>query len=187
MYRHQLSAFSALVLTAIILFAAPAAFAQGTPTPPAAPTPTPTPTTTISGIIVLNSTDKLPSGAIVTIQLADITTPGAPAKVISESAYSTGDAQSPFAFRLSYDPTKIDTTHRYSIQGNIRVAGQTVYSTIVAYPVITFSSPVTDLRVSMNKLGTTIPQSSAGTQPLLFAAVLLLAGVGVALLRRKFT
>ncbi|NTV64862.1 MAG: hypothetical protein HGA65_15230 [Oscillochloris sp.] len=143
-------------------------------------------TTTISGIIFLSGSDTLPSRAIVTIQLTDITSGLSAAPVITERVFSTSGAQSPFSFSLPYDATKIDASHRYSIQGNINVSGQTLYTTSVAYPVITFASPTANLQVSMRKLATGgIPQASAGTQPLLLAGALLLAGLAAAGLRRR--
>jgi putative lipoprotein len=143
-------------------------------------------TSSITGIIFLGGTAVLPSTAIVTIQLADVTTAGAPASVITQRIFSTGGAQSPFSFTLPYDPEQINPAHRYRIQGNIRVSGQTLYSTAVAYPVITFGSPTSNLQVTMAKVATGgLPQSSGGTLPLLLAGGLLLAGLGTMAIRRR--
>lgn len=143
-------------------------------------------TSTISGIIFLNSTETLSSSALVTIQLADITTSNAPAIVVTERVFSTSGAQAPFSFSLPYDPTKIDVTHRYTIQGHIQVAGQTMYTTSAIHPVITFDNPTINLQISMRKVATAgMPPASAGTTPLLVAAGLLLVGLSIAFLRRK--
>jgi putative lipoprotein len=143
-------------------------------------------TANITGIIFLSSATTLPSNAIVTIQLADVTQTGVPAAVVTERIFSTGGAQSPFSFTLPYNPEQINPARRYSIQGNIRVSGQTVYSTSVAYPVITSGSPTSNLQITMRRVATSgLPQSSGGELPLAIAGALLLAGLGAMALRRR--
>ncbi|EFO80232.1 hypothetical protein OSCT_1888 [Oscillochloris trichoides DG-6] len=144
-------------------------------------------TTTLSGVIYLSGGEPLPSSAIVTIQLADVSVINEPPVVITERIFSTSGAQSPFSFSLPYDPTKINSGRRYILQGNIRVAGQILYRTSVAYPVLTFSNPTSNLQMTMYKLNVPgVPQASAGTLPLLIALGLLGLGVGAGVVRRRW-
>ncbi len=161
----------ALIALALLLIAPAAASAQTS--------------ANITGVIFLSGGETLPNTAIVTIQLADVTTAGAPAVVITERIFSTGGAQSPFSFTLPYTPEQINPARRYTIQGNIRLGGQTLYSTTVAYPVITAGAPTGNLQITMRRITTGgLPQSSGGGLPLLIAAALLIAGLAVMALRR---
>jgi uncharacterized lipoprotein YbaY len=171
--RYRRPALITLTLAVLTLFALPAgAFAQGA--------------TSVSGIIYLSDSATLPSSAVITIQLADVTQAGAPAKVITERLFSTGGAQSPFAFTLPYSPQQINPSNRYIIQGNIRVAGQIIYRTVVPHSVSTSGTPSANLQVTMVKAANSgLPQSSAGAQPLILAAALLLAGIGAMAIRRR--
>jgi uncharacterized lipoprotein YbaY len=164
---------AAVILAALMLLAIPAPIsAQGT--------------TSVSGIIFLSDAATLPSSAVVTIQLADVTQAGAPAKVITERVFSTGGAQSPFSFTLPYSPQQINQSNRYIIQGNILVAGQILYRTVVPHTVNPAGTPSSNLQVTMVRVANGgLPQSSAGTQPLLLAAALLLAGLAAMAIRRR--
>ncbi|WP_161569297.1 YbaY family lipoprotein [Candidatus Oscillochloris fontis] len=143
-------------------------------------------TTTLNGVIYLSGAESLPSSAIVTIQLADVTITNEPPVVITERIFSTSGAQSPFSFSLPYDPAQINGGRRYILQGNIRLAGQVIYRTSVAYPVLTFSNPTSNLQMTMYKLNVAnVPQASAGTLPLLIALGLFGLGVGVGVVRRR--
>jgi LPXTG-motif cell wall-anchored protein len=106
--------------------------------------------------------------------------------VITERVFSTGGAQSPFSFTLPYSSQQINQSNRYIIQGNIRVAGQVTYRTVVPHTVSASGTPSNNLQVTMVKVvNNNLPQSSAGTQPLLLAGALLLAGIGAMALRRR--
>jgi len=171
MLRYRMHALVALAVLAIL--ALPTGIvAQGT--------------TSVNGVIFLSDTATLPSSAVITIQLADVTQPGAPAKVITERVFNTGGAQSPFSFSLPYIPQQISQSNRYIIQGNIRVAGQILYRTEAPHTVNTSGTPSNNLQVTMVKVANSgLPQSSAGTQSLLLAGALLLAAFTVMALRRR--
>ncbi|MEI6776845.1 MAG: YbaY family lipoprotein [Chloroflexales bacterium] len=171
MLRYRIVALVALAMLAILALPT-GILAQGT--------------TSINGVVFLSDAATLPSSAVITIQLADVTQAGAPAKVITERVFSTGGAQSPFSFSLPYSPQQISQNSRYIIQGNIRVAGQTLYRTMAPHTVNTSGTPSNNLQVTMVKVAnSSLPQSSAGTQPLLLAGTLLLAAFAVMGLRRR--
>jgi putative lipoprotein len=142
--------------------------------------------TTVTGVIFLSGGAALPSNAIVTIQLADVTQAGGPAKIVTERSFNTGGAQSPFAFTLPYNPQQISQSSRYIIQGNIRVAGQILYRTVEPHKVSASGTPSNNIQVTMVRVATGgLPQASAGTQPLLLAGTLLLAGLATMQIRRR--
>lgn len=145
-------------------------------------------TSNITGVITLSDGGQLPANAIVTMQLADVTVSGAPAVVITEQAFGTGGAQTPFAFTLPYNPEQINPTHRYSVQGNIRVSGQVRYTTTTPYLVLTApaSGITANVQIVMRPASSGgLPAGSGGGVPLLIVAALLAAGLAVTLVRRS--
>jgi uncharacterized lipoprotein YbaY len=169
MTRYRTMALAALAL--LLLLGAPAGAAAQS-------------SANVTGTIVVRG-DPLPGTAIVTIQLASAPAAGGATVVIVERTFGTGGFQSPFSFALPYSPEQINPSNRYIIQGNIRVNGQVLYTTSQPYAVITAGNPTSNIQVTMARVGSGLPQASAGTQPLLLSAALLLAGLGAMLLRRR--
>jgi len=145
-----------LAIAAVLLTLPAAALAQNT--------------ASVTGTVNIRPLVTVPNNAVVTVQLADASVQGAPAKVISEQTFTTNGAQPPFPFTLQYDKARIVTTGVYIVQGNIKVNGQLRYSTTNAYRVITQGSP-TNVAITMNVVGT-LP-NTAGGSGLLLGALLL--------------
>lgn len=144
---------------------------------------------TISGVIYLSDGKTLPTGAVFTIQLADVTVANTPAVVVTEQPFGSSSGEPPFTFVLAYDPGRINPSHRYIIQGNIRLGSQILYTTTTAYPVFTSGStspaPGT-VQITMRPAASgALPQSSAGSLPLLIAVILLIAGLAAMGVRRN--
>lgn len=142
---------------------------------------------TISGIIYLSDGKTLPEGRVFTVQLADVTVANAPAVVVTEQPFGSSSGEPPFTFTLAYDPGQINPSHRYILQGNIRLGREIIYTTTRPYPVLTAGAGSTTGPVQITMwpaTSGTLPTSSAGDRPLLLAAILLLAGVAVMGLRR---
>ena len=127
-------------------------------------------TSTVTGTANLRQRVALPNNAVVTMQLADASVQGAPAKVISEQSFITNGAQAPFPFSLPYDKARIATNGTYIVQGNIKVNGQVRFTTTTAYRVITQGNP-TSVAVIMDAVGT-LPNTAGGTNLLLSALLL---------------
>jgi len=127
-------------------------------------------TSSVTGTINLRQRVAIPNNAIVTVQLADASRQGAPAPVLSQQIITANGAQAPFTFTLQYDKNQITTTGVYIVQGNIKVNGQTRYTTTTAFRVITQGSPTT-IGVIMDGVGA-LPNTAGGTN-LLFGALAL--------------
>jgi putative lipoprotein len=136
----------------------------------------------VTGTASISQRIALPNNAVVTIQLADISRAGAPAQVLTEQRIPTNGAQSPFAFNLQYDKSKIVSNGIYIVQGNVTVGGQLRYSTTRQYRVLTNGNPTTTT-VSLDAV--TLPRTSSGNWRLLVAGVLLVLALGVHLLRSR--
>src|SRR3954469_2482444 len=135
-----------LAIAAVLLALPAAALAQNT--------------SSVTGTANIRPPATLPTNAVVTMQLADVSHQGAPAQVIAEQSFSTNGAQAPFPFTLPYDKARISTSGVYIVQGNIKVNGQLRYTTTVAYRVITQGSP-TNVAVTMDAVGT-LPNTASG-------------------------
>jgi len=146
-----------LAITAVLLALPIAALAQNT--------------SSVTGTANIRQRIALPNNAIVTMQLADVSRVGAPAQVIAEQSFSANGAQAPFPFSLQYDKARITTTGVYIVQGNIKVNGQLRYTTTIAYRVITQGNS-TNVAVTMEAAGGTLPNTASGTGLLLGALLL---------------
>ncbi len=145
-----------LAIAAVLLTLPAAALAQNT--------------SSVTGTINIRPRITVPSNAIVTIQLANISQQGAPALVLAQQSFSANGAQAPFPFTLQYDKSQITTNGSYIVQGNIKVDGQLRYTTTTPFRVITQGNPTT-IAVTMDAVGT-LP-NTAGRTNLLLGALLL--------------
>ena len=102
----------------------------------------------VTGTVFYLERMALPPGAVLTVQLADVSIADAPAVVIAKET-KTLTTQVPVPFSLSYDPAKIIKIHSYSVQARIEVEGKLRFISTMSYPVITNGKPTTvDVRVS---------------------------------------
>ncbi len=99
------------------------------------------PAATIRGQITYLQRIALPEGAVVTVQLVDISRADAAAVVLGEQVITPG-TQVPIPFSISYDPTVIQDNLTYALQASIRDAqGQLWFTTTMAHFVITRGNP----------------------------------------------
>jgi putative lipoprotein len=83
----------------------------------------------------------LPPGAVVKVQLVDVSRAGAPAVVLGEQLITGGGRQVPFAFEIPYDPAKIDQRFTYAVQARIENDGKLLFINDQRYAVITRGAP----------------------------------------------
>ena len=126
-------------------------------------------TSTVTGTVNLRQRIALPNNAVVSVQIAEVRQ-GASALVIAEQTLTTNGAQSPFQFSIQYDKARINTNAIYIVQGNIKVNGQTRYSTTAQYRVITQGNP-TNISVTVDAIGS-LPNTSGGSNLLIGALAL---------------
>ncbi|MCC3160482.1 YbaY family lipoprotein [Hymenobacter sp. 15J16-1T3B] len=91
----------------------------------------------ITGTVTYRERLALPPGAVLNVQLQDVSRPGAPATVVAEATVLVRGGQVPLAFSLPYDTLRIDPTNTYAVQARIGAEGQPLLANAAAYPVIT--------------------------------------------------
>ncbi|MCW5878071.1 MAG: YbaY family lipoprotein [Anaerolineales bacterium] len=109
------------------------------------------PAATIGGQVTYLQRIALPEGAVVTVQLVDISRADAAAVVLGEQVI-TPQMQVPIPFSIAYDPTVIQDNLTYALQASIRDAqGQLWFTTTTAHLVITrgYPSDAIDLLLEM--------------------------------------
>lgn len=90
----------------------------------------------------------LPPGAMLTVQLADVSKADAAADVIAKETKLL-TTQVPIPFSLSYDRKAIIESHTYVVQARIEVDGKLRFISTTSNLVITNGRPTTlDVRVS---------------------------------------
>ena len=136
----------------------------------------------VTGTASIAQRIALPNNAVVTIQLADVSRAGAPAQVITEQRITTNGAQSPFAFNLVYDKSRIAANGMYIVQGNVSVAGQMRYTTTRQYRVLTGGSSST-ATVTLDAVA--LPRTSSGSWMLALTVLALGLALGIHMLRAR--
>jgi putative lipoprotein len=94
-------------------------------------------TGTITGSVSYRHRMALPPDAVVEVSLQDTTLADAPARTVGQATIATRGAQAPIPFRIDYDPSTIDPSHRYVVRATITVDGKILFTSPTAYPVIT--------------------------------------------------
>ena len=95
---------------------------------------------TIDGSITYTQRMALPKGAIVSVELFEISPGGSPASPIARRSFPA-ESQVPIRFQLSYDRTRVDPTQRYAVRARILVDGALWFINDRVEPVLTYGSP----------------------------------------------
>jgi uncharacterized lipoprotein YbaY len=93
-------------------------------------------TMTVTGTATYRERMALPSNAIFEATLEDASRAGAPTAVIGHTRLEN-PGQPPFRFSISYDPSKIEQTHSYSVRARITSGGKLMFITDQSHPVLT--------------------------------------------------
>jgi putative lipoprotein len=118
---------------------------------PAAAKPEGATMATVTGTVFYLERIALPPGAVVTVQLADVSRADAPGDIIAKAVIRP-TTQVPIPFSLSYDTAHIVATHTYVVQARIEVEGKLRYISTTSNPVITNGKPShADIRVSSTR------------------------------------
>ena len=73
----------------------------------------------IEGTVLYRERMMLPPNAQLDIQLEDVSRADAPATVLATVTQSTATAP-PWPFRITYDPARLDSRHRYGLRATVR-------------------------------------------------------------------
>ena len=102
----------------------------------------------VTGTVTYRQKIALPSDAVVTIRIEDVSRADAPAEVVGEQVIETRGAQVPIPFDVSYDASKIEDNHTYSLRVRIEDgSGKLLFINDSSVPVITAGNPTQDVEV----------------------------------------
>lgn len=129
----------------------------------------------VTGTVTYLQRIALPSGAVISVKLLDVSRQDTAAEVISEQKITTTGQQVPIPFKLAFNPAKIKPNHSYVVRAEIKIKDKLAFTTTKSYPVITNGNP---LKVN---LVLQQPQNQSLQNQLLAGEWLLedLAGTGV--------
>lgn len=105
-----------------------------------APSPTVTPELAgakVSGSVALASGEAAPPGAVLKVQLVDVSRADSTAVVLGEQRLDVGGKPPPWAFEIAYDPARIDPRSTVAVQARLEVDGQLHAINDQRYAVIT--------------------------------------------------
>jgi len=88
----------------------------------------------LGGVVTYHQRVALPPDAEAQVQLIDASLADAPADVLAEQKIAPV-GQVPIAFRLDYDPTRVDARRRYQLQARIEAGGKLLFINTKAHPV----------------------------------------------------
>jgi len=71
----------------------------------------------VSGTVAYRERIALPPTAVIKVQLVDVSRADAPAVVVGEQLIEAGGRQVPFAFKIPYDPARIDQHYAVITRG----------------------------------------------------------------------
>jgi putative lipoprotein len=94
----------------------------------------------VSGTITYRERVALRAGAVVVVQLQDVSRADAPGLVIGEQRIDS-PGQVPIRFEVRYDPARIDPERTYVISARIFQGDRLLFNNDTAYRVITRGNP----------------------------------------------
>ena len=94
----------------------------------------------VSGTIAYGEGIALPPGAVAVVQLRDVSLADAPSVLIAEQRIAN-PGSAPIAFRIGYDPARIDARRTYAVQAEIRDGDRLLFVNDTAYEVLTGGQP----------------------------------------------
>lgn len=115
----------------------------------------------VTGTVTYRQRSALPQGAVVTVQLQDVSRADAPATVIGEQVIHPEGKQVPFSYSVPYDPKQIQENHRYSMRATITdSSGKLLFTSTTAYPVITQGNPTSNVELVVEPVASSAPATS---------------------------
>lgn len=117
----------------------------------------------VAGSAMYRERIALPEGAEFEATLVDVSRVDVAADVIGDVHFAA-PAGPPIQFRIPYDPSRIDATHRYAVRARIVLQEQVLFTTDTAYPVLTQGAPAT-VEVLLRKAGAGTARSAASPGP----------------------
>lgn len=91
---------------------------------------------TVEGVVTFAEDEVLPEGAVLDLELVDISRADAAAERLSSIRLAAAPEQ-PITFTLPYDATLIDPRYTYSVTAEVRLYGRLLFRSDTLYPVLT--------------------------------------------------
>ncbi|MBS7779015.1 YbaY family lipoprotein [Acidovorax sp. CCYZU-2555] len=91
----------------------------------------------IVGTVNLAEPVDAPLQSTLIVELHEIASAAAPAKVVGQTAIQIENLKPPYKFMLPTDTTPINSAAEYRVNARITVGNQTTYASDTAYPVLT--------------------------------------------------
>lgn len=92
-------------------------------------------TKTVSGTVTYLNRSALPPGAVLDVELVDVSLADAPSVRLSSMRYAMNRV--PFPFELPYDPMLIDDRFSYAVQARISMGNKVLYRNTSVFPALT--------------------------------------------------
>lgn len=108
---------------------------------------------TVTGTVVAPpqapSIDRLPTNAVLTVTLEDVSRADAPSTILSMQEIDLADVSFPVAFELPYDLGDIADRNTYRVAARVASAGDLLMISDTVIPVITNGAPTSGVEVPM--------------------------------------
>ena len=107
---------------------------------------------TLTGAIAFNGDPAIPSGAVLTVELIDVTLIDAPSVLMAAQTVAN-PGRFPIEFSVPYNPDDIDPRSRYGLLISISLNDRLIYVNDTAFDVITGGNPNRDVEAWVIAVG----------------------------------
>ena len=107
---------------------------------------------TLTGAITYDGDPAIPSGAVLTVELIDVSLVDAPSVLIAARTVEN-PGPFPIEFSVPYHPDDIDARSRYGLHISISLNDRLIYVNDTAFDVITLGNPSRDLETWVIAVG----------------------------------
>lgn len=132
---------------------------------------------TISGRVIYLERIALPPGAIVTVELRDVSIADAAAKTLASTRFEA-EGSPPYPFELSFDADAIDERHTYALKAMISLGDRLLFTTDTHHPAFTGGEHELRVRSVGGSVGDSIGEQTADSASTLSGREWLLVSLG---------
>ena len=106
----------------------------------------------VTGRIAFDGGPAIPAGAVLTVEVRDVSLMDAPSKLIASQTIED-PRRFPVHFAVPYEPDRIDARAIYGLQITITLDDQLIYINDTAFDVITRGNPASDVETWVVAVG----------------------------------
>lgn len=135
-----------LIAQTVFAIALGASTAVSAATPPAPQQPVPpiaqVSITNVEGSISYRERILMPAGSLMTVQVLDVSRPGASAETVTEVSYTLDGSAPAYGYRLRVFNDQLEPNHTYAVRAEIRdPSGRLAFTTDQRHEVLTRGAP----------------------------------------------